>query len=427
MNLSIRSSSKKKFINNTAWVLCEKIAQIIIQLTVSLVSVRYLGPENYGSISYVTSFIGLFTSITELGLQGVVIKKLIDEPENSGEIIGTSIFMRIISSIFSIISIIILIFLLNQDNKLMLLIAILQSISLIFMSVEVLDFWFQSKLQSKYTSIAKIIAMIIVALWKVYLLINAKSVEYFAFSTTIQSMVIAILLTYLYFKNDGEKLKVSLKRGIELIKESYHFILSGLMVVIYTQVDKIMIGKMIDVSEVGIYTIASAMPAMYTFIFVAMINSARPIILEQRNKDYGLYLKRIKQLYAFIIWLSIIIGIFIMFFGKIIIYILYGNEYISGVNSFSISTWSNIFALIGTARGIWIVAEGKGKYVKKYLMVGAIANIILNFVFIPELGIDGAAFATLITQFITCIVAPMFYKETRIHTKYVVEAFLFRF
>lgn len=427
MNLAIKSNSRKKFLSNTAWILGERIVQIIIQLTVTLVSVRYLGPENYGNISYVTSFIGLFSSITGLGLQGIVIKKLIDEPENSGEIIGTSIVMRLGASILSIISIVSLVSLLNKNNEVMILIAILQSISLIFTSIEVVDFWFQSKLQSKYVSIAKIIATIIVAIWRIYLLINSKSVQYFAFSTTLQSIVIAILLAYLYFKNDGEKLKISLNRALELIKESYHFILSGLMVVIYTQLDKIMIGKMIDVSQVGVYTVASSLPAMYTFIFIAMINSARPIILEQRNKNYELYLKRIKQLYSFIIWSSIIIAISMLFLGNIIIYILYGSDYMAGVNSLNISTWSNIFALIGTARGIWIVAENKGKYVKKYLMFGAIINVILNLIFIPRFGIDGAAVATLITQFTTCVIAPMLYKETRVHSKYVVEAFLFRF
>ena len=79
--------------------------------------------------------------------------------------------------------------------------------------------------------------------------------------------------------------------------------------------------------------------------------------------------------------------------------------------------------MIGTARGVWIVSEGKNKYVKYYLIYGVIVNAILNYALIPHIGIVGAAVATLVTQIVTSIIAPLFYKETRIHSKYVIESF----
>ena len=424
--LSEPISNKKKFISNTIWILLERIVQMIIQLLVGLVSIRYLGPENYGTISYIGSFISLFNSICTLGLDGIVIKHLIDEPENTGEIVGTSIVMRIISSTISIIGILIMIYIVDDGNKNLLFLTILQSIYLLFMSFEIIDFWFQSKLNSKYVSIAKTIATLIVSMWKVYLLATSKSLAYFSFSTTLQYIVIAVLLIYLYFKQGGETLNVSIIRAKNLIKESYHFILSGMMVVIYTQMDKIMIGKMIDKEQVGIYTAASNIPGMYSFIFMAIINSSRPIILETKRKSNIEYLKKIKQLYSTIIWISIFISIIMAFSSKLTMYILYGKSYLVGSDVLKIATWSNIFSILGTARGIWIVAENKGKYVKKYLMWGAIVNLVLNVFMIPIYGINGAAIATLITQIVTCIVAPIFYKETRIHTRYIYESILLK-
>lgn len=419
-------SNKSKFISNTSWIIFEKIIQMFIQLFVGLLSVRYLGPENYGTISYIGSFISLFNSISTLGLDGVVIKHIIDEPENTGEIVGTSIVMRIISSSISIIGILLMIYIVDDRNTNLLFLAILQSVSLVFMSFEIIDFWFQSKLNSKYVSIAKTIATFVVSIWKVYLLATSKTLEYFAISTTLQYIIIAGLLMYLYFKENGEKLKISIRRAKNLIKESYHFILSGMMVVIYTQMDKIMIGQMIDKEQVGIYTAASSIPGMYSFIFTAIINSSRPIILEAKKKSSIEYLKRIKQLYSAIIWISIFISIMMLFASKLTMYILYGKSYLAGAGVLNIATWSNIFATLGTARGIWIVAENKGKYVKKYLLWGAIINLVLNVFIIPIYGINGAAISTLITQIVTCIIAPMFYKETRIHTKYIYESMLLK-
>ena len=419
-------SQKKKFISNTTWIILERIFQMIIQLLVGVVSVRYLGPENYGSISYIGSFIALFNSLSTLGLEGVVIKQLIDNPKSKGEIIGTSILMRIVSSSISIIGILIMIYIVDNGDKTLLLLAILQSTSLVFMSFEVIDIWFQSKLESKYVSIVKTIATLIVSLWKIYLLINSKSLYYFAFSSTLQYIVISILLIYLYFKQDGEALKWSIERAKFLLEESYHFILSGMMVVVYTQMDKIMIGNMIDKEQVGIYTAASNIPGMYVFIFTALINSARPIILEAKKSNEKIYVKRIKQLYSSIIWISIIISIIMMFISELVMLILYGNEYITGSSVLKIATWSNIFSILGTARGIWIVAEQKGKYVKKYLFWGAVVNLLLNMILIPKYNIDGAAIATTITQVTTCLIAPMLYRETKVHTKYIYEATIFK-
>ena len=85
-----------------------------------------------------------------------------------------------------------------------------------------------------------------------------------------------------------------------------------------------------------------------------------------------------------------------------------------------------MFAMLGTARGIWIVCEEKSKYVKYYLGIGAIINVVLNYLLIPQFGPGGAAAATLATQIFTSVLAPAIFKETRVYTKYVLEAFVLK-
>ena len=90
-----------------------------------------------------------------------------------------------------------------------------------------------------------------------------------------------------------------------------------------------------------------------------------------------------------------------------------------------IAIWCEVFSVIGTARGIWILAEEKNKFVKYYLAIGVVVNLVLNMVMIPFCGIEGAALATLLTQITTSMIAPLFFKSTRIHTKLVCEALCF--
>ena len=105
---------------------------------------------------------------------------------------------------------------------------------------------------------------------------------------------------------------------------------------------------------------------------------------------------------------------------------MYGAEYLPATSSLQISAWYTMFAMLGTSRGIWIVCEEKAKYVKYYLGIGAVINVILNYLLIPVYGPGGAAAATLATQIFTAVLAPAMFKETRIYTKYVLEAFVLK-
>jgi len=413
-----------KNMQNSFWIIGEQVIQMLISLVVGVLSARYLGPENYGTLSYTASFVTFALSVAKLGMDAVVVKKLVDHPENEGEYIGTSMLYRIISAIVSIVAITVIVYLLNPGDTIKLVLALLQSFRLIFVAIQILDSWFQRKLKSKYVSIGKMVAYIVVSAYKIYLLATAKSVVWFAFSNTLSDIIIAILLLVFYKRQNGARFKIDYKIGNGVLKESYHFIISGIMTAIYSQMDKIMIGQMLTDTDVGFYTTASTICSMWIFVPLAIINSFRPMIFELKQKgDEQIYMQRLKQLYSAIIWLCIFVSAVISLFSNFIICTLYGEAYRGAVGTLQIVIWCEVFSMIGSARGIWVLCEKKNKYVKYYLAIGAAVNLILNRVLIPLWGIEGAAFATLITQIVASMIAPLFYKETRIHTKYVLEAF----
>lgn len=426
MKNRIKKILKNKVAKNTSWIIAERIIQMLISLVVGSLSARYLGPSNYGLINYGASIVALFTAITKLGLDSIIVKEYVDKKDENGNIIGTAMVMRTISSIISMILIFITVLILKPNDKLVQILTILQSISLLFQSYEILDLWFQSNLNSKYTSIAKSIAYIVVSVYKIFLLVTSKSVIWFAFSTTLDYILIFIILMIMYKKDNGQKLNFSINTSKDLIKKSYHFILSGLMVTLYMQMDKIMIGNMIDDVNVGLYSAATTICTLWAFIPEAIINSFRPTIYDLKKHNEEIYVKKLKLLYCIIFWLGITFCTFIAIFSKLIILILYGKNYLGAQITLIIAVWYTAFAYVGVARNIWIVSENKNKYAKKFTVIGAIVNLSFNIIFIPKFGINGAAFATLLSQISVLIIAPLFYKETRVSTKYVIDAMLFK-
>ena len=289
---------KNKEMKNAVWIIGERVLQTVLSFIIGVMSARYLGPSNYGALNYTASFVTFFSSVALLGMEGVIIKKMIAEPEKEGDFLGGCLILRFFSSLICSLSIVLIVFILNPNDELKVILALLQSIQLIFQSVSIFDSWFQRYLKSKYISIGKIVAFLVMSAYKVFLLATSKSIEWFAFSNSLSYLVIGILLIIFYKKNKGQKVVPNVKAGIFVLKDSYHYILSGLMVALYGQMDKVMIGKMLSDSHVGLYTTAINLCSMWIFVPTAIINSFRPSLMEMHQaKQFDKYNVRLRVLF----------------------------------------------------------------------------------------------------------------------------------
>ena len=414
-----------RFFGNTSWIMAERVFQMLISLIVGMMSARYLGPTNYGVINYVAAFIAFGVPICGLGFERVLIKAYVDDRRKAGDAIGTAILFEFVTSVVMSFVIVTIVYLSHAADEVKTAVAILESFLLLFKCAEPIEFWYTSQLRSKYTSIVRIFAYSVMAAYRVILIVQGRSVVWFAFATSIDTVVMGILFIILYLHQDNPGLGIDIAYGKELLGSSYHFIISDLMGVAYSQMDKIMLRNMIGDRDVGLYSAAYAICSMWFFVPAAVISSATPVILQAKNNDEKMYHRRLSQLYCAIFWFGVFVALVVTVFSALIIRLLYGNEYVGAAGSLSIGIWYGVFAQLGVARGVWILAENMNRYVKYYLIWGAVVNLVLNYVLIRPLGINGAAFATLLTQIFTSLLAPMMYKETRIHTKIVLDAICF--
>lgn len=415
-----------KFVVNTSWMMGERTFQMVVSFVVGLMTARYLGPTNFGIINYVASFVAFATPICNLGLESIIVNKIINNPHKEREIIGTAIYMQFLASLISSIIIVLIITISNAADPIKMIVAGLQSLSLLFKSTESIEFWYQSRLKSKIPSIIKMVAYSIMTAYRIFLLVTSRSVEWFAFAITLDAIIITILYLFCYPRHSKNKFRINLTLGKDMLRESYHFILSGLMVVIYSQMDKVMIQAILGDRFVGLYSAAFTIATLWFLVPTAIIISARPIIMKLKTQNEDLYIKRLKQVYASIFWIGLVFCALFTVLSNDVMMLLYGTDYSDASSTLAIILWFGIFAQLGNARGIWIVCENKNKFVKRYLFIGLIINLALNSILIPTIGINGAALATVATQVTTSLIAPLFYRETRVQTAIMLKGILFR-
>ena len=402
-----------KVANNVKWVVICKAAQAILQLLIGMLTARYLGPANYGLINYAKSVVAFAVPITKLGLDATLVRELVQEPDKEGEILGTSLLMSFLSSVAGVICITGFVSVANWGEPITLAVCFLYSLSLLFQVLELLQYWFHYKLQSKYPSIVMLIAYFAAAVYKIYLLASGKSVYWFAVAYSVEYGITGFLLLVIFRRQCGHKLTGTLSMARKLFSRSKYYILSSLMVTLFQNTDHIMLKIIAGDAENGIYTAAITCAGVANFVYAAIIDSLRPVILENKKTGAQSYDDSISKLYSIIVYLSLLQGVAFTVLAKPIVMILYGAEYTSAISVLQVLIWYLSFSQMGRIRNIWILAEEKQKILWKINLAGALTNVALNAVLIPYFGAAGAAIASLATQIFVNFILGFIIKELR--------------
>lgn len=411
-----------KVAKNAVWIIGIRVVQAVVAMLINMLTARYLGPSGFGLITYASSLVAFVLPIMQLGLSNVLVQEIVSSPEEEGKILGTSITLSVLSSFCCIIGVSAFSFVANPGETGTILVCFLYSLVLIFQAFDYVEYWYQAKLMSKYTSMISLMAYVIVSAYKIFLLVKGKSVYWFAISNALDYVLISFGGLVLYRRLGGGELSFSLEIGKKLFSKSKHYILSSMMVTVFAQTDKIMLKMMLDESATGYYGAAVTCAGMTGFVFTAIIDSFRPSIFEGQKEGNEVFRHRLTVLYSIVIYLSLAQSIVMTLFSKWIIYILYGTAYNPAISALQIIVWYTTFSYMGSVRNIWILANEKQKYLWQINMSGAVANVILNAVLIPLIGINGAAVASLITQLFSNVIVGYIIKPIRPNNAIMVES-----
>ena len=413
----------QKVIKNASWIVACRIARAMLGMVVSMLTARYLGPSNFGMISYASSIVAFVVPVMQLGLSNILVQETIEYPEEEGAIFGTSMVMSLCSAVACMVGVVSFVYIANAKQMQLVIVCTLYSIILIFQALEMLQYWFQAKLLSKYISIVSLCACAIVSGYKIFLLATGKNICWFAVSSAMDIVLIDCALILIYRKLGGQRLQFCKDVAKRLFSRSKYYIISGLMVTVFAQTDKIMLALMINEAATGYYSAAVSCAGMTSFVVVAIIDSARPAILESRKRNYISFEKSMTVTYSIIAFFSLTQSIVMTLLAMPIIHILYGKDYLQSTSVLRVIVWYTTFSYLGGAKDIWILAEGKQKYLILLNIVGATANVVLNLFMIPIYGAVGAAAASLITQIFTNVVMMVMIRDLRKNAVLMLRAF----
>ena len=393
----------------------EQLLRMVAGLLVGIWVARYLGPEQFGVFSYAIAFASLFSSIAKLGLDGIVVRDLVREPDQRDLYLGTAFWLKLGGAFVMLGAVALATQLTSSDRTTNLYILIIAS-GAIFQSFEVVAFYFQSRVLSKFVSICKMMQLLISSLLKLYFILTGADLICFVLVTLVDQMTLALSLymAYRYQKLGGFYRHFDMTIVKQFLRDSWPLIFSGLVIMIYMRIDQIMIKEMLGEREVGLYSAAVRISELWYFIPSIITSSLFPSIINAKKISEKLYYTRLQRLYTLMVWLAIAIALPMTFWSDWLVILLYGEAYREAGFVLMIHVWAGVFVFLGVASESWLISENLQRISFYRAFLGAGINVILNFVLIPIYGLIGAAIATVIAQAMAVFVFDSLSKKTRI-------------
>jgi len=387
----------QKYFRNMGWAFSGRIFSLIISLFIGALVARYLGPQRYGVLNYALSFVTIFAFLSSLGIDSIIIRDLVKEKKDKNTILNTAFVIKLIGGFLVTLLATTSSILLKNDSYTTILILI-YSTHLIFASLNVTDSYFQSMVKYKYSFIAQFSSTTAVSLLKIFLIYENFGTGWFVLALVFEIAFSSIILLKI-FAGLGNKLSFSINYDLakKMLTDSWPFILSGAFYFIYTRIDQIMIGKMINTDSLGIYSAGVKLAEIWYFIPSIICAVLFPAIISAKTVNPEQYGERLKKILVTILSISTAIALFEFIFAKYLILILFGQAYLGAVIILKIYTWSGIIVSLIMVLQQYLTIENKTKLIMASSLVGALINIILNFILIPKYGIIGSAWATIVS------------------------------
>lgn len=401
--------------NNTVWIIIDRMIRIALGMITGVWVARYLGPVDFGKLTYVNSFIILFTPITNFSIDSLIVRDLARFPERKSEILGSGFVLKFFASVFGFVAAVTIMYFLKPNDSEMLWMVFILGSCFFFQAFDIIDLFFQSILKSKYPTYVRTAAFILLSGVKIILILNNAPLSAFIWSYVAEIGLgcFGLIAIYTYKNEFILQWKANIRQTTSYFSHSGIMILQSVALVSQTKIDQIIVGQFVSENDLGQYAVAMRMVDIILFLPMAIYASYSPKIAEAKLRNEEVYQSKLANFFSLMTWLSITIAVFMLLLGQWGIEFLFGNSYIFAGLLFSFSGIRLIAAFVGVSKSVYYVNENLLKHSLYCLMAGAVVNIGLSILLVPKIGAIGAIWANIFGFIASMFLIDLFFVKTR--------------
>lgn len=390
------TETKKKVLNNILWAVSGKVINLGGTLVLGIIVARYLGPEKYGLMNYIISYVFLFQTLASFGLDSIEIREEAAGKTPYNIIIGTAFWIKVVFGIISIgLSVATALFM-REDPYTVLLIAIYASY-IVFNSFIVIRNYFTSLVQNRYIVLSEIFRTFVGIGIKVVLLCMECSLTWFVVAFAFDWILVAGGYISAYRTKIGSmrEWRFSLPYARYMLKESFPLLITNAAVIIYQRIDQVMIGNLVDKASVGYFSVAAKFVEVMIFVPVTLAQTVSPILVQTLQHNKEAYIIKAQQFMNIAVWMSAIASTMMSLIAYWVVLFTFGEQYLPAAMILQILSFKMVSSALSLTAGNMLIIEGLQKWVFFRDISGCIVCVILNYWLLPLYGAIAAAFVAI--------------------------------
>lgn len=385
----------RRYSSSTLWMVAEQGLRSLSALIVAIHLARYLGPEQFGLLSYALAVVAIFMSVTRLGMDSILVREVSMHPQEAAARVSTAFTVVFGAGVIGTLLLGATMYWFESDPQARQYVMII-GVGILLQSSYVVDWYFQGKVKARRSSIVKMATVLVGLAVKLLLIWFGAGLEAFVLAYAFDFVLVASLFMLAYrFEGAGRLPSFDKSLARSLLNSAWPMVLSAMSIMLYTRVDQIMIRQLAGIGELGLYSAAIRLYEGWVVVPTVISISLIPAMAAMKGMPRETYERGLRLIFALLFWSSAAVGLAAVIWADKLIAVVFGNAYARSSGVLAVAMCTAPFAALGSISARYLTVEGLERKIALRTLLALLINVALNMALIPRYGIEGAAYATL--------------------------------
>ena len=393
----------KKIIRNTVWLLLERGVLLSVSLITTVIVARYLGPDQYGSLSYCLALIGILSGVNALGWDRIIIKDISSDPVKEKEILETQFFFRILGALCVASVSILFINIRKADDTLSLIIVSILSLCGIISALNVTELYFVTQLQSRLATQIKIVAILFGAVTRVGVVIYSGNLIYLVIVSLFETLILSIGLAWQYARRTNNFIKPVWHKiyALKLLKEGWPLFVGLQLDIVSQKIYGVALEGYMSKSDYGQFMLAFRIVEIPLMLFYISSTSFLPKLTSLHESNQEEYEKFVLLFTEIATAIGVASWVVIIIFGEVLIEWLFGSQYQNSA-LILVGMWGAVLIQANAVfRAHYLIIDNAAQTLMWGNLIGLVVSVPIALALMNQWGWIGAGVAFSITSLFT--------------------------
>lgn len=400
---------KLSVMSNAAWMMSEKIVSVFGVIFVTSYVAKSFGPTVFGQMAFSTSLFSMVQTVAIFGTETILFKRISKSAAKGLRLMTIARTLRMVLLLLTSAPVLAWVWFNMQENFLAF--ALASFVASVFVTQDTFSVYNNARLASRLNTVANSIGMMLSFAISFTIAWFRLNPLWLTLSIVAVTLVPYTIKRYNFYRDNQDIAPPQEKRSTYfryLMYAGLPLAISSIFISIQVKAAQMFLAGVGSARDLGLFAAANTIAASWIFIPVAIITSCFTEIFRERGE---VAIKLAARLNGYVMGVSLLMLLFIAFYGEKLVIALYGPEYTQSGSLITLLSMATCFSAMGTVAYRYMVKEGGFNYLLKKIICLMLISLPLSWWLIQGYGIMGAAWSVFLSELLSLTVMNYFFKN----------------